>query len=107
MAVKIEEASTITESGRITVPKAVREVLGIQPGDKIVFRIEDERVTLDCFTAEHRDPAVESFLKVLESDIAQGRRIRDLPASVVASLRRAGGQVSVDPNKPLDGDVDL
>ena len=107
MAVKIEEASTITAKGRITVPKAVRRALGIQPGDKIVFQIEDDRVTLDCFAVEHRDPALESFLKVLESDIAQGRRIRDLPASAVASLRRAGRQVSVDTNKPLDGDVDL
>ena len=31
------ETATLTSQGRITVPKAVREALGICPGDKIHF----------------------------------------------------------------------
>lgn len=107
MAVKIEEASTITAKGRITVPKAVRQVLGVQPGDKIVFRIENDRVTLRRFAVEHHNPALGSFLKLLESDIAHGRRIRDLPKGVTASLRRAIKRMTVDLDEPLHGDIDI
>ena len=31
-----EETSTVTEKGQTTVPKSIRQRLGINPGDKIV-----------------------------------------------------------------------
>lgn len=34
--------SRITSKGQVTVPKAVRDALGVQPGDRIAFRIEDD-----------------------------------------------------------------
>ena len=103
MAIKIEEMGTITAKGRITVPKAVRRALGIEPGAKIVFRIENDRVTLRRFAVEHRDPALSSFLRLLKSDIARGRRIRDLPKGVAASLRRAIKRMAVNATRPLHG----
>jgi AbrB family looped-hinge helix DNA binding protein len=34
--------SRITSKGQVTVPKAVRDALGVEPGDRIAFRIEDD-----------------------------------------------------------------
>lgn len=40
MRATVKEA-TITTKGQITIPKAVREQLGVGPGDKIAFVPED------------------------------------------------------------------
>jgi AbrB family looped-hinge helix DNA binding protein len=36
----------LTSRGRLTVPKPVRDALGWQPGDEIVFRVDGDRVVL-------------------------------------------------------------
>jgi antitoxin PrlF len=39
-------AAKMTSKGQITVPKAVREQLELEPGDQVVFRVEGNRATL-------------------------------------------------------------
>ena len=39
-------AAKVTSKGQITIPKAVREALGIAAGDQIVFRVEQHRAML-------------------------------------------------------------
>ncbi len=107
MATRIEETSKITAKGQTTVPKAVRQALGVDYGGKIVFRVENGHVTLSNPSVEHRDPALGSFLKLLEADIAAARNVRDLPKETVASLRRVRKQVDVDLEEPQGGEVDL
>src|SRR5438105_1712854 len=107
MAALIEETSTITAKGQTTVPKSIRRTLGVDYGGKIVFRVENGRVTLNKPQEEHRDPALGSFLKLLETGIASGRHVRELPRSVAASLRRAVARAPIDLNEPLEGEVDL
>jgi len=36
----------ITSKGQITIPKVVREALGVAEGDTVLFRVEDGRATL-------------------------------------------------------------
>jgi AbrB family looped-hinge helix DNA binding protein len=36
----------MTAKGQITVPKAVRDALGISEGDEVVFRVEGNRAVL-------------------------------------------------------------
>ena len=36
----------MTSKGQVTVPKAVREALGIQEGDEVLFRVEGNRAVL-------------------------------------------------------------
>ncbi len=36
----------ITSKGQITIPKSVREELGLREGDSVVFRIEDARAVI-------------------------------------------------------------
>ncbi len=107
MAMVIEETSTITAKGQTTVPKVVRQALGVDYGGKIAFRIEGQRVTVHNPEVEHRDPALAAFLGLIEKDIATGRRVRDLPAGLAAAMRRALKQVPVDLEGKLEGDVSL
>jgi AbrB family looped-hinge helix DNA binding protein len=47
--------STITSKGQITLPKAVREVLGVQPGDRVRFvQHADGRVTVEPLNVDLR-----------------------------------------------------
>ena len=39
---RIKEAK-ISKKGQITVPKEIRELLGVDSGDKVVFYIENEK----------------------------------------------------------------
>jgi len=107
MATIIEETSTITAKGQTTVPKSVRQALGVDYGGKIAYRVEDGRVTVVNPEAEHNDPAVAAFLGLIEKSIASGRHVRDLPEGLEKTLRRAIKQVRVDLDETLDGDVAL
>ena len=40
-------ATTVTTKGQVTIPKAVRDLLGIKPGSSVTFEVaEDGRVLL-------------------------------------------------------------
>ncbi len=39
-------ATKVTSKGQVTIPKRVREALGVKPGDRIEFVVEDGRVVL-------------------------------------------------------------
>lgn len=40
----MQREARITSKGQITLPKAVRQALGLKPGDKIVFEQEGEEI---------------------------------------------------------------
>jgi antitoxin PrlF len=103
----IEEISTITAKGQTTVPKAVRQALGLDYGGKIAYRIEDGRVVIHNAEVEHSDPALAAFLGLLEKEIAAGHALRDLPSELAAAMRRLGAEVPVDLDAGLEGDVAL
>ena len=37
----------VTSKGQVTIPKRVRDALGINPGDSVLFRIDSERATME------------------------------------------------------------
>ncbi|MHB1032964.1 MAG: AbrB/MazE/SpoVT family DNA-binding domain-containing protein [Pirellulaceae bacterium] len=37
---------TVTSKGQVTLPKSVRDALGIEPGTEVEFEVEDGRVVL-------------------------------------------------------------
>jgi antitoxin PrlF len=42
----MDVAARLTSKGQVTLPKAVREALGLHEGDQVVFRVEGERAVL-------------------------------------------------------------
>ena len=42
----MDVAAKVTSKGQVTVPKAVRDALGIEDGDEVVFRVENDRAVL-------------------------------------------------------------
>ena len=42
----MDSAAKVTSKGQVTVPKAVRDALGIKVGDEVVFRVEGSRAVL-------------------------------------------------------------
>ena len=48
--------STLTSKGRLTVPKVIRDRLGLHEGDRVEFRVTAEgRVVLEAPTVDLRD----------------------------------------------------
>ncbi len=71
----------LTSKGQITVPKPVRDVLGVHPGDRLAFRVrEDGSVTVEADTVD-----VRSLRGVLKPKV-RGVSIEDMKRVV----RRAG-----------------
>jgi antitoxin PrlF len=42
----MDAAAKLSSKGQITVPKAVRDALGLQEGDEVVFRVDGDRAVL-------------------------------------------------------------
>ena len=42
----MDAAARVTSKGQVTVPKVVRDALGINEGDEVVFRVEGNRAVL-------------------------------------------------------------
>jgi len=112
----VEEVCTITAKGQTTVPKAVRQALGVGYGGRIAFRIEADAVTVRALpeaadgegTAE--DPALAPFLALLEADLAArpAEAVRPLPEALADRLEALGTEAGGgDPDAPIEGEVSV
>ena len=62
MATLLKEVSTITAKGQTTVPKSVRQALGVDSGDRIAFVVDENGVTVE------RADAAEALRHVGDAD---------------------------------------
>ncbi|TLU70668.1 type II toxin-antitoxin system PrlF family antitoxin [Lichenicoccus roseus] len=107
----VEEFCTITARGQTTVPRAVRQALGVGYGGRIAFRVEGHSVTIHAVPEdETTDPALAPFLTLLEADMA-GRptgAVLPLTATLAAQLEAVTGELGeVDPDALIEGEVAL
>lgn len=42
----MQAAATLTSKGQVTIPKAVRDALGLATGDSVVFHVKDGRAII-------------------------------------------------------------
>lgn len=107
----VEEVCTITAKGQTTVPRAVRQALGVGYGGRIAFRVEGDRVTVHALLEDDAsDPALAPFLALLEADIASrpGKAVLPLTAALAGRMEAlTGGLGEVDPDAPIEGEVAL
>ncbi|WP_323000156.1 type II toxin-antitoxin system PrlF family antitoxin [Castellaniella sp.] len=102
----IHEVATLTSKGQITLPKSIRQALGVDTGGKIAFDLRDGEVVVTRDDARHEDPAIGAFLDLLARDIEAGRNIRDLPENLARTmLEHSGRHVSL--NDDFDEDVEI
>ena len=102
----IYEQATLTSKGQITLPKAIRQALGVTTGGKVSFELRGSEVIVTRADAEHEDPAIGAFLHVLEQDIRQGKHVGNLPDDLAqAMLANLGHPVDLDEN--IEGEVAL
>lgn len=108
MPALLEEVSTITAKGQTTIPKSVRQALGVDYGGKIAFRVDAHGVSVHRADAESDDPALGSFLAFLADDIKRRpEALTALSPALAEHIATLTKGVKVDLDAPIDGDVDL
>jgi len=87
---------------------AVRQSLVVEAADKTWYGVaQDARVVITRIE-EDANPMVHAFLGFLESDmIAHPESIQPLSEAWMARLKGLVGQVRIDIDESIEGDVDL
>ena len=103
----IHEIATMTAKGQITLPRSIRQALGVDVGAKVAFELhEDGQIVVSRADAEHEDPAIGAFLDLLAGDIRAGRHVRAIPDDLAQDMLEQA-QREAGPDEDIDGDVDL
>jgi len=103
----VHAVATVTSKGQITLPKPIRQALGVGVGGKVAFDLRGSQVIISRAEDDpHEDPAIASFLGLLEKDIQTGRCVTALPDDLVRSMLAALRQ-PVDLDSEIEGDVAL
>ena len=104
----LERTSTITEKGQTTVPKAVREALGVDYGGRIVFRVDDQGVSVHRAEEDGDDPVLRHFLEFLARDMSERpQALQSLTPALAKRIRELVRGVRVEENEEIEGKVAL
>lgn len=104
----VEEICTITAKGQTTVPRAIRQALGVRYGGRIAFRIESGAVTVRAADEPEDDPALGPFLALLERDLSERpESVTALTPSMIERIEAATEGADADPDEPIAGEVAL
>lgn len=104
----IHEIATVTSKGQITLPKPIRQVLGIAAGAKVAFDLRgaDVVVTRARKEKEHEDPAIGAYLALLEKDIKSGKHLASIPDDLAQAMLGCLHH-AVDTDEEISGEVSL
>jgi antitoxin PrlF len=103
----IHETATVTSKGQITLPKPIRQALGISIGERIAFDLRGTEIVVSkAEESEHIDPAIIAFLSLLEQDIQSGSHLSLLPDDLKLAMISHQDH-SIDFDEEILGDVEL
>jgi antitoxin PrlF len=108
MPALLKKVSKITEKGQVTIPKSVREALGLGYGGRVAFYIDENRhVSIE---KEHDDDAEDPVIDGLLAFIAQDMEMhpehaREVPKALLERMVELTEGMHVDPDDPITGDV--
>lgn len=103
------EVAKLTSKGQVTIPKTVRQTLGLDDGGRIAFEVSGSTVKLtrvESADTDQADPAIAAFLEILVRDIREGRAIASPDTELLARMVTAS-QIQADPDEPIEGQVAL
>ncbi|MCC8375982.1 MULTISPECIES: type II toxin-antitoxin system PrlF family antitoxin [Photorhabdus] len=100
----IYELATLTSKGQITIPRSIRQALGVDTGSKLAFELRDGEVVVTRVGIEHEDPVIGAFLELLSADIQAGHHVSGLPKELEEAMQYNAGH-AIDLNENIDGDV--
>jgi antitoxin PrlF len=107
MSVALEEISTITAKGQTTIPKSVRQALGVDYGGRIAFRVDKRGVTVSR-ADEGEDPAIDEFLGFLAGDLKKRpQAVKALSPDLSARIAALTADMPINLDDEIDGDVAL
>ena len=67
-----ETRARVNENGRVVIPASVRQALGINPGDEVVLRVEDDELRIT--TMKHR---IERAKRLVRRHVKPGTSLVD------------------------------
>lgn len=111
MGALLKEESTITAKGQTTVPKSVRQALGVDYGGRIAFVVDAQRrVYLQKAEVEETaDPVIERFLEFLAQDMAKhpDASIVAFPKALLDRAMALTEGMTVDLDAEIEGPVSI
>lgn len=109
MPALLRKVSTITEKGQVTIPKPVRDALGLEYGGRVAFCIDENRhVSVERDDNGGEDPLIDKFLVFLAQDMDRHpERISSFPDDLRHRMHALVGNMNEDPDDPIEGDVAL
>ncbi|MCL4437401.1 MAG: AbrB/MazE/SpoVT family DNA-binding domain-containing protein [Thaumarchaeota archaeon] len=72
---------SVTSKGQVTIPKKIRDALGLREGDRVIFAIEDERAVLRKVSVEKMSELLSRQKPWIESSLAFQKKLREEWAS--------------------------
>lgn len=101
----LEIEATITERGQITVPAAIRKMLGVQKGAVVFKGMPDGTVLIEPKQEPEEDPVIVKFLEFLERDIAKNpHNLVPFTQEMMDRVDELVAGVEVDMDAPLEDD---
>ena len=104
----IHAVATLTAKGQITLPKSIRQALGVDAGGRVAFDIKGSKVVVSRVDeGSEEDPAIAGFLAVLERDIRNGYHIVTLPQDLAQAMLVAAQSLDITVDEEIEGQVAL
>lgn len=73
--------STVTSKGQTTIPEKVRKALGIKPGDRLEYEVEEDRATIRVH------PGLRSLKGALASKKGKGISFAEIRVAAAENTR--------------------
>jgi antitoxin PrlF len=98
--------STLTDRYQTTIPKVVRETLGLGKGDRLKYSIDAGKVSIvRADVEEANDPILEEFLDFLARDMKEHpKRIQAIDSHFAHRITSLAQDVQADLDQPLEDD---
>ena len=107
MVTVLERKATVTVKGQTTIPKPVRDALGVSGHDEIGFRVYDDG-SVQLFRPEETDQAMEAFLSFLDGDVAgHPEKIQRVSLASIQRAAKLIEGVELGEDEEIEGDVGL